>query len=227
MAPQQWKRADAVSPFISGFELYTHFIAGNASAALDLLELQWGFMMDDPRMTNSTFIEGYASDGSLHYAPYSNDARISHAHGWATGPTATLTFYVGGIHLLSAGGKAWEMSPALGGLAYVDTGFSTNLGMFSSQVSALEDGTITSLKFVTPSGTTGMVRLDGVEGKLMSDNGTSVMLNDGMASNVSGGTWTLMRSNVPGVPVSNTASTTASMSLLALFYSDACAPVLR
>jgi hypothetical protein len=32
-------------------------------------------MLDDPRMTNSTFIEGYSSDGSLHYAPYKNDPR--------------------------------------------------------------------------------------------------------------------------------------------------------
>lgn len=35
---------------------------------------------DDPRMTNSSFIEGYSTNGSLSYAPYSNDARISYAH---------------------------------------------------------------------------------------------------------------------------------------------------
>lgn len=40
------------------------------------MRLQWGdFMLDDPRMTNSTFIEGYSADGSLHYAPYPDDAR--------------------------------------------------------------------------------------------------------------------------------------------------------
>lgn len=64
--------ANAVSPFISGFELQMHLLAGNASAALGLLRLEWGFMMDDPRMTNSTFIEGYSDDGVLHYAPYTN-----------------------------------------------------------------------------------------------------------------------------------------------------------
>ena len=32
--------------------------------------------------------------GELHYAPYSNDPRISHAHGWATGPTSSLTVSV-------------------------------------------------------------------------------------------------------------------------------------
>jgi len=61
--------ADAISPFISGFELQAHALAGNISAALDLMRLQWGFMLDDPRMTNSTFVEGYSSTGALHYAP--------------------------------------------------------------------------------------------------------------------------------------------------------------
>ena len=183
--------ADAVSPFISGFELQAHFLANNASAALDLMRLEWGFMLNDPRMTNSTFIEGYSSNGVLHYAPYTNDPRISHAHGWATGPTATLTSYVGGMHLLSAGGKTWEISPALGNLRSVDTGFSTDLGTFSCQVSASDVGTITALKFVTPFGTTGSVSLPGVEGTLKSGNGTSVQLSNGVANNVSGGTWTL------------------------------------
>ena len=207
--------ADAVSPFISGFELQMHLLAGNASAALDLVRLQWGFMMDDPRMTNSTFIEGYASDGSLHYAPYTNDPRISHAHGWATGPTSTLTFYIGGIHLLSAAGKTWEISPALGGLTSVDTGFSTNLGMFSSQVTASEDGTITGLRFLTPQGTSGTVRLAGVRGKLTSENGTSVTLTNGMASNISGGSWDLVPTDSSVVQAANAASRT-SMSSLAL-----------
>ena len=202
--------ADAVSPFISGFELYTHFLAKDAGAALDLMKLQWGFMMDDPRMTNSTFIEGYAANGELHYAPYSNDPRISHAHGWATGPTATLTFYIGGIHLLSGAGQTWEISPALGGLTSVDTGFSTKLGIFSSQVEASEDGNITGLKFATPAGTTGMVRLLGVEGELVSENGTSVTLTDGMASNISGGSWTLKQAESPVAQATNAASKASS-----------------
>ncbi|EIN13196.1 Six-hairpin glycosidase [Punctularia strigosozonata HHB-11173 SS5] len=71
--------ADAISPFISGFELQAHVLAGNVSAALDLMRLQWGFMLDDPRMTNSTFIEGYSTTGALLYAPYRLDAHISRA----------------------------------------------------------------------------------------------------------------------------------------------------
>jgi hypothetical protein len=149
--------ADAISPFISGFELQTHFLAANASAGLALMRLQWGFMLDDPRMTNSTFIEGYSSTGELHYAPYLNDARISHAHGWATGPTSSLTFYVGGVQLLSAGGKTWRIAPQLGDLKHVDAGFSTSLGFFGVKTEML-DRTV-EMELETPLGTMGEVRV--------------------------------------------------------------------
>ena len=84
--------ADAISPFISGFELETHFMANRTSTALTLIRNMWAdFMLDDPRMTNSTFIEGYSTTGELHYAPYASNAVISYAHGWSTGPTSSLT----------------------------------------------------------------------------------------------------------------------------------------
>lgn len=149
--------ADAISPFISGFELQAHFLAENATAAVDLMKLQWGFMLDDPRMTNSTFIEGYSTTGELHYAPYLNDARISHAHGWATGPTSSLTFYVAGIQLLSAGGKTWRIAPSLGDLKTTDAGFSTSVGFFSAKTQ-VSDGDL-ELEFETPEDTSGEVRV--------------------------------------------------------------------
>lgn len=149
--------ADAISPFISGFELQTHFLADNTTAALALMRLQWGFMLDDPRMTNSTFIEGYSTTGELHYAPYLNDARISHAHGWATGPTSSLTFYVAGIQLLSAGGKIWRIAPSLGDLTFADAGFSTGVGFFSAKTE-IKDGGF-EVHFEAPEGTKGEVRI--------------------------------------------------------------------
>lgn len=150
--------ADAISPFISGFELQTHFLAENTSAALGLMRLQWGFMLDDPRMTNSTFIEGYSTTGELHYAPYKNDPRISHAHGWATGPTGSLTFYVAGVQLLSAGGATWRIAPSLGDLKHTDAGFSTDLGFFGAKTQVNGDGSVT-VDFETPEGTIGEVRV--------------------------------------------------------------------
>lgn len=162
--------ADAISPFISGFELQTHFLAGNASAALALMRLQWGFMLDDPRMTNSTFIEGYSTTGELHYAPYLNDARISHAHGWATGPTSSLTSYVAGVQLLTAGGATWRIAPSLGNLKIADAGFSTNLGFFGAKTQ-VSDGRLV-IELEAPQGTSGELKfpLPACKGKLVLQN---------------------------------------------------------
>lgn len=75
-APECASTPATISPFAGGFELEAHLVSGAPTAALDLMRLQWGnFMLDDPRMTNSTFIEGYGADGSLHYSPYPNDPR--------------------------------------------------------------------------------------------------------------------------------------------------------
>jgi hypothetical protein len=149
--------ADAISPFISGFELETHFLAGETTRGLDLIRLMWAdFMLDDPRMTNSTFVEGYSTTGDIHYPPYPEDTFISHAHGWATGPTSMLTFYIAGIHLVEPMGSVWEMSPQFGDLTSVDAGFETPLGKFTSTWSVSEKSTI-SFNFTTPATTTGSV----------------------------------------------------------------------
>lgn len=144
----------AVSPFISSFELQAHLLAGNATRALNLIRLEWGFMLNDPRMTNSTFIEGYSNNGDLHYPAYKNDPRISHAHGWATGPTSSLTFGVAGIQLLSAGGAEWRVQPRLGDLKVVEAGFETSVGWFESKTT-VEDGKSVDVVFETPEGTSG------------------------------------------------------------------------
>jgi hypothetical protein len=148
-----------VSPFISGFELQAHYLAGQPQHAVQLMKLMWAdFMLDDPRMTNSTFIEGYSTNGDLHYAPYTNDPRISHAHGWATGPTSALTFYCAGLQITSAVGKTWMIAPSLGGLTSVEAGFETSLGSFAMNVTAMNGGV--NVSFSTPKGTIGGVSLE-------------------------------------------------------------------
>src|ERR1051326_2349921 len=57
---------DAICPFIAGLELQAHMIADSPSRALNLVRNMWGYMLEGPGMTGSTFIEGYAVDGSLH-----------------------------------------------------------------------------------------------------------------------------------------------------------------
>lgn len=181
-----------ISPFISGFELQAHYIAGSPNSALDLLRLEWGFMMDDPRMTNSTFIEGYSSDGSLHYEPYTNDLRVSHAHGWSTGPTSVLMNYAAGLRLKSAAGATWSIAPQPGNLTSVDAGFVTKLGTFAIDFE-VRDGTYQHLRFSTPIGTTGDVVFSGENGTLISANGVRVALGaGGVASRLPGGNWTFV-----------------------------------
>lgn len=190
-APEVNSTPATISPFATGFELEAHLVGGNAAGALDLMRLQWGFMLDDPRMTNSTFIEGYAADGGLVYAPYRNDPRVSHAHGWSTAPTSLLSRYVAGIHLTAALGQTWRIAPQPGGLSTVSSGMSTTLGSFAVDVAADSGGAITSFSFEAPAGTTGDVVLPpGTEGSLTSDTGGSVALSGGIATGVSGGKWT-------------------------------------
>jgi len=150
-------------------------------------------MLNDERMTNSTFIEGYSVDGSLHYAPYPNDARISHAHGWSTAPTSLLSFYVAGLHLESASGKTWRIEPTLGDLTNVEAGFETKIGKYWSKVKG-SGGVVKKLKFGTPARTTGRVVLKGVDGVLVSEKGEKVLLVDGEAKGLSGGVWSLQTS---------------------------------
>jgi hypothetical protein len=181
-----------ISPFIGSFELEAHFLAAAPQDALDLIRLQWGFMLNDPRMTNSSFIEGYSASGSLHYAPYTNDPRVSHAHGWSTGPTSLMCFYVAGIHLESTMGRTWRIAPQLGDLTAVDAGFETPLGTFSNTIKASgNNGTISQMSFSTPKGTSGSVSLPGVKGKLTLNGGPSVTLVNGEATGLGGGDWTL------------------------------------
>ncbi|KAJ5305876.1 hypothetical protein N7508_004891 [Penicillium antarcticum] len=184
-APEAGK---TVSPFISGFELQAHYLANKPNSGLDLIRLEWGFMLNDPRMTQSTFIEGYSTDGSLHYAPYTNDPRVSHAHGWSTGPTYALTAYAAGIQLTSAGGSTWLIAPQVGNLTFVDAGFETAKGKFSTSFRAGGKG-VGKFAFVTPAKTTGDFVLAGAKGSLISEDGQRVKLVDGKANGMKGGSW--------------------------------------
>ncbi|KAJ5577446.1 uncharacterized protein N7459_006410 [Penicillium hispanicum] len=187
-APEAGK---TVSPFIGGFELQAHYLADQPESALDLMRLQWGFMLQDPRMTQSTFIEGYSTDGSLHYAPYTNDPRISHAHGWSTGPTAALTTYAAGIQLTGPAGNTWKIAPLPGNLTIVDAGLATSRGTFSVVFERSADGGYNRLSFQTPSSTSGEVSLPGACGELRSKTGQRVKLVNGAVTRLQGGSWEL------------------------------------
>ncbi|THX12608.1 Six-hairpin glycosidase [Aureobasidium pullulans] len=146
-----------VSPFITGFELQAHFLAGQPQRAIELMQFMWAdFMLDDPRMTNSTYIEGYDTSGALHYPAYADDARISHAHGWSSGPVLALSTFAVGLHVLNA--TNWIAHPQPGNLTNVEAGFKVDHGTYSGNYSVTADGA--SYILSTPLGTKGSLVLD-------------------------------------------------------------------
>ncbi|KAK9775622.1 putative Six-hairpin glycosidase-like protein [Seiridium cardinale] len=147
-----------ISPFVTGFEVQAHYKVGRADRAVDLVEFMWAdFMLDDPRMTNSSFIEGYSNNGSVHYPAYSTTERVSHAHGWATGPTSSLSFLGAGIQLTGAAGQTWKIAPALGGLESLEAGYETPLGTFAVEWQNSTSGFNGS--FETPDESTGVFQV--------------------------------------------------------------------
>jgi hypothetical protein len=157
---------NVISPFASSFELLAHSAAGNQDAAVELIELMWGYMLDGPGMTNSTLLEGYRLDGYIQYPAYWSAARNSHAHGWAAGPTTVLMQGILGIKLLSPLGKTWEIEPHLTKwLSYARGGFATKLGKFEVVISLMKSLStgrkIEALNITAPGGSTGTVKWGG------------------------------------------------------------------
>jgi hypothetical protein len=154
-----------VSPFITGFELQAHFLAGEPQRAIDLMRFMWAdFMLDDPRMTNSTYIEGYDTSGALHYPAYADDARISHSHGWSSGPVLALSTFAAGLHVLNK--THWIAHPQPGHLTNVEAGFKVGHGSYAANYSVTAKGA--KYTFSTPLGTSGSLVLDtpGCDGKV-------------------------------------------------------------
>ena len=183
-----------ISPFASGFEVQAHYLAGFPERAEELVEFMWAdFMLDDARMTNSSFIEGYSTNGSLHYAPYGNDARISYAHGWATSPTSTLTFYAAGLHLTGAAGQTWSVRPQLGTLKKVSAAYETLLGAFFAEWTINKDDVLTG-SFECPERTSGFVVLPKGKKKITLQGQNGIYKPSSLKETL------VMFANVPGGP---------------------------
>lgn len=157
---------NAILPISSSYELLAHITAGNHDAAVELIELMWGYMLDGPEMTNSTLIEGYRIDGDIQYPAYQSASLVSHAHGWSTGPITVLMQGILGIRLVSPLGKTWEIEPRLTKwLNYARGGFATKLGKFEVYIALMQSQKtgrkIETLKITIPSGSAGWVRWGG------------------------------------------------------------------
>ncbi|KAI5363951.1 Putative six-hairpin glycosidase superfamily, alpha-L-rhamnosidase, six-hairpin glycosidase [Septoria linicola] len=158
-----------ISPFISSLELFAQIAASpaDASRALALTRTQWAFMMN--RFSNSTFIEGYALDGSLDYGFYAGgSAFISHVHAWSTGPMYLLSSLIGGMRAATfdvpASDGDWVFQPVVNGsgLTEAKAGFVRPVGTFNSSW-AVEENRFTA-KFSVPNGQIGTVYLPAFDG---------------------------------------------------------------
>jgi hypothetical protein len=109
--------SDNVSPFAGSMEVYAHFAAGDDTNALNLIRTEWGYMLNSPLGTRSTFWEGYSNTGTLTAYP---SAYTSLAHGWSTGPTGALTTDVLGISPTGPSGSTYQVVPHPGDLTHVE-----------------------------------------------------------------------------------------------------------
>ncbi len=112
-----------ISTFVGSMELMSHFVAGYDTRALDMIRMQWGYMLTNPNGPQSTFWESFTTDGTFASngnGPAPSDSFTSLAHGWATGPTSALTFFVLGVAPDSAVGQTYHVIPHPGDLTHVE-----------------------------------------------------------------------------------------------------------
>ncbi|PCH42963.1 glycoside hydrolase family 78 protein [Wolfiporia cocos MD-104 SS10] len=187
---------DTIAPFIGGFELQAHFASGNDRRAMDLLRREWGYMLYTNLSVQSTLLEGYTSNGSLYYRStdgYNYDpAYTSHSHGWSTGPTSALTFYVLGLTVTSPQGRTWLVAPHTSGLSSVQGGFETPRGWFG--VKWTTASTSFNLSVDSPEGTSGTVILP-INGTTITVDGSIAQPSDGISLHLEGGNHTIFVQN--------------------------------
>ena len=124
------------------------------------------------------------TDSYRSYRGYNYDpAYTSHAHGWSSGPTSALTYYVLGLTVTSPQGRTWQVAPHLSGLDAAEGGFTTPLGWFGVKWSAHKHDF--TLDIDIPEGTTGTVKVP-VAGKAMV-NGRAQVVNRGDTVQLAGG----------------------------------------
>lgn len=166
--PEVSANVSTISPFITSIELEAHFKIGRPERALHLIRSAWGWYLQNPNGTQSTVPEGWLADGTWGYRGdrgYRNDpSYVSHAHGWSSGPTSTLTEYLVGLRVVEPRGQMWEFKPAtFEEVEKAQAGFVTALGKFSA---GFERGNGTVMMWWdVPAGTKGYVQVPGQVGE--------------------------------------------------------------
>ena len=124
-------------------------------------------------------LDRYRSYRGYNYDP----SYTSHAHGWSSGPTSALTYYVLGLTVTSPQGRTWSVAPHTSGLPGAEGGFTTPLGWFGAKWS-LQKRTFV-LNIDVPEGTSGTVKLP-FKGRVMVD-GRATEVGQGAMLHLDGG----------------------------------------
>jgi hypothetical protein len=66
-ASPEWNEGNSIGTFPGSMEVFGHFSAGQGKRAVELIRLQWGYMLTSKISTESTFWEGYNVDGSFNF----------------------------------------------------------------------------------------------------------------------------------------------------------------
>lgn len=135
-----------------------------------MIRSAWGWHLNNPNGTQSTVPEGYLGDGSWGYpgdCGYRNDpSYVSHAHGWSSGPTSTLTEYLVELRVIEPKGRKWGLKPStFNDVGVAEAGFTTELGKFSAKFE-VGNGTVV-LQWDTPIGTEGFVQFPSQVGQFV------------------------------------------------------------
>ena len=160
-----------VHPFAGGMEVAAHFTANDDDVALDEIRRTWGYMLNSPLGTKSTFWEGYKADGTFDYG----GAYMSLSHGWATGPTSALTFDVLGLRPQTKSGT-YRFVPHPGDLKNVQGRITLPAGALdASWTRDVATGTFTE-ELTSPGQTTGVIGVPKLGGGdiQVAINGTTV-----------------------------------------------------
>ncbi len=175
----RWNSFGAVTPekggniatFPGSMEVLAHFAAGDDQRGLDLIRREWGYMLNSPLGTKSTFWEGYKADGTFDYG----GAYMSLSHGWATGPTSALTFDVLGLRPQTKSGT-YRFVPHPGDLKNVQGRITLPAGALdASWTRDVATGTFTE-ELTSPGQTTGVIGVPKLGGGdiQVAINGTTV-----------------------------------------------------
>ncbi len=140
-----------IATFPGSMEVQAHFAADDDQRGLDLIRREWGYMLNSPLGTGSTFWEGFKADGSFDY----NGSYMSLAHGWGTGPTSALTFDVLGLSPSTTSG--YRFVPHPGDLRSVQGRITLPAGALDAAWSRnVAAGTFTA-QFSSPAGAVGVI----------------------------------------------------------------------